>query len=825
MPPAGASFHSRRTRAMLPKDSVERPIQQAPRTGACHPCRARKVKCDGQEVCSRCLKYDIDCLYDELPNRRGPDRVPRRRRRSKLQIQAQEQRDRNLDSPPSSGSPPSPSTTFPSSHPALTDPYPSTSSNPQRTRLTTRIVSGSEGVRRSVAVASSSSSLSSPPAVSDEDDSPHERVEIIRPSRTSTRTESLSRTTSSQSNPSNGVTLPRLELSANPSLRFYKMSWWEMLMNSYSEAPSEAIRLISSDLSGFFKYAHHALSFLHVPTFLSEVARPQSRERMQPSLVLSVLALSSTMLSRNSRPARMKHAMLLHSWAVAAFEASINAQWVNVQLAQAALLMTVFEATPHQDQSYERLNAAWKRIDVLFTALGLHQLDYGSPDVTVFERSGDSGTYLQSLRNLSTKEHAHSHEPSWLGQSHRSLNDFSRDGSTLDSEEFPHSPLTPSGESDHYSMVNWNRRFPNGHAAESDHLERHSRGWNHGSPSDAVSIFSAPSTNSGCACQRAALSAQVANASAELGLARLSPGILASSGWDEGWSKDEIQKEEARRAFWTAIALIASGQAHESYYLQARTHFLMGDIPQIAVYMPGEAYHASLGLNHLGKSSVWAMNSRTYLLWFSAVQLDDASSPELSPLPMAPEKKAPIAAQIWLESERLTHGLDDHQCGVEAAQLFPARYFLQFSRMLATKDFSQHVPSAHAGSLLPQRNEAEIWIAHLQEFVARASVPQALDDLMRNIACNPWMVWHFVDHVKRCLDLWRQDPTLIVALEVAAQMQPALWAIIEHSKPAPLLEGYGHDLANQLRDALQSCGQDLNAFESSRLQISWPTGP
>jgi hypothetical protein len=44
---------------------------------------------------------------------------------------------------------------------------------------------------------------------------------------------------------------------------------------------------------------------------------------------------------------------------------------------------------------------------------------------------------------------------------------------------------------------------------------------------------------------------------------------------------------------------------------------------------------------------------------------------------MSPERKAPIAAQIWFEMERLTTALNKHQCGIEATQSFTARYFLQ----------------------------------------------------------------------------------------------------------------------------------------------------
>jgi hypothetical protein len=69
---------------------------------------------------------------------------------------------------------------------------------------------------------------------------------------------------------------------------------------------------------------------------------------------------------------------------------------------------------------------------------------------------------------------------------------------------------------------------------------------------------------------------------------------------------------------------------------------------------------------------------------------------------------------------------------------------------------------------------------------------------MRNVVKNPWTVWwvamkygrnafalsnaaprrYLVDHTQRCLDLWKTDPSLIIALEVANRMQPALRAIV-----------------------------------------------
>ncbi|KAF9507540.1 hypothetical protein BS47DRAFT_1385101 [Hydnum rufescens UP504] len=52
-----------------------------PSRKACHACRSRKVKCDGQEVCAGCLARNKECVYDTRPKRRGPDKVPGARRR------------------------------------------------------------------------------------------------------------------------------------------------------------------------------------------------------------------------------------------------------------------------------------------------------------------------------------------------------------------------------------------------------------------------------------------------------------------------------------------------------------------------------------------------------------------------------------------------------------------------------------------------------------------------------------------------------------------------------------------------------------------------
>ncbi|KAH9891602.1 hypothetical protein C8Q73DRAFT_746697 [Cubamyces lactineus] len=55
---------------------------------ACHFCRARKLRCDGQKPsCANCRKRNHPCTYEQQPKRRGPGKTPRgsSRKRTKQQ--------------------------------------------------------------------------------------------------------------------------------------------------------------------------------------------------------------------------------------------------------------------------------------------------------------------------------------------------------------------------------------------------------------------------------------------------------------------------------------------------------------------------------------------------------------------------------------------------------------------------------------------------------------------------------------------------------------------------------------------------------------------
>ncbi|KAI0770251.1 hypothetical protein C8Q74DRAFT_1218649 [Fomes fomentarius] len=75
----------RRTRAEKGKESASSSSSEhahAPKSKktliACHFCRARKLRCDGQKPsCANCRKRSHPCTYEQQPKRRGPGKTPR----------------------------------------------------------------------------------------------------------------------------------------------------------------------------------------------------------------------------------------------------------------------------------------------------------------------------------------------------------------------------------------------------------------------------------------------------------------------------------------------------------------------------------------------------------------------------------------------------------------------------------------------------------------------------------------------------------------------------------------------------------------------------
>ncbi|KAG8853247.1 hypothetical protein FRB96_008331 [Tulasnella sp. 330] len=146
-----------------------------------------------------------------------------------------------------------------------------------------------------------------------------------------------------------------------PSLSFSRATWWDCLLQTYTvrRNPSQwssevtitthrqaAAQEISQDVRSFFKVATIWLHFIHVPLFFDMFHHPEYRASIQPALILGVLAYSKLLQSsrykiRDGQDAEERdkiweQSVLLRGLAQSAFDASYNAGWIDIQLAQAA---------------------------------------------------------------------------------------------------------------------------------------------------------------------------------------------------------------------------------------------------------------------------------------------------------------------------------------------------------------------------------------------------------------------------------------------------------------------------------------------------------
>ncbi len=130
---------------------------------------------------------------------------------------------------------------------------------------------------------------------------------------------------------------------------------------------AEDVRLDRFAVSNFF------ISFINVPRFLSMFSRSDEREMIQPALVFSILALSTFLKSNDlelgapgRKQARRCYYLQVTMWnctdsrtfivqlrdeAQAHMEASFNAGWLSLGLAQAALVRYMNLPLPMSDTS------------------------------------------------------------------------------------------------------------------------------------------------------------------------------------------------------------------------------------------------------------------------------------------------------------------------------------------------------------------------------------------------------------------------------------------------------------------------------------------
>ncbi|KAI0769420.1 hypothetical protein BD413DRAFT_477518 [Trametes elegans] len=324
---------------------------------ACRQCRARKIRCDStRPFCHNCLRRNNECEYDAVPKRRGPDKRPGTRQRSCKK------------------------------RPPDADPASASAKKKRKTNAEgeSGMLSFDVKVKENVTGGTRSAQLSSRGAMDDMNamhmSPPHGALYVdtsIPPRGTGT-----------------DAIYPKDELS--PSFRrslvimdsndtthsfapliYGPASWWEELLDQYNPTSREqSLNDIVCDLTSLFTTTSYWLSFIYLPVFLNDLHDPNMRGRMQP-LIMSALAMA--MLMKSSEIEHGAHgrqmALSLHSRAQRCLEQACSSQVFDHTLAEAALILALFESSCHPLYSPQKACNALQLMDRIIHVLSLTSMD------------------------------------------------------------------------------------------------------------------------------------------------------------------------------------------------------------------------------------------------------------------------------------------------------------------------------------------------------------------------------------------------------------------------------------------------------------------
>ncbi|KZP29115.1 hypothetical protein FIBSPDRAFT_908426 [Athelia psychrophila] len=188
-------------------------------------------------------------------------------------------------------------------------------------------------------------------------------------------------------------------IAAEPSLDLYRKTWWDCLLATYATSFScadpmslratereHAATLITADLRFLFRTTISWMSFIHVPRFFTTFFNPITRANSQPSLIIMACALSifwqSSEIGRGK--AGRAFALQLRDQAEGALQASLNAGWIDENLAIAALMLAMFENAGYPQQSIHRSFASIHVLDRIIRTLSLTTIDASDPNASTF---------------------------------------------------------------------------------------------------------------------------------------------------------------------------------------------------------------------------------------------------------------------------------------------------------------------------------------------------------------------------------------------------------------------------------------------------------
>ncbi|KAG9006093.1 hypothetical protein FRB94_000998 [Tulasnella sp. JGI-2019a] len=586
-----------------------------------------------------------------------------------------------------------------------------------------------------------------------------------------------------------------------PTLHFSRVTWWDYLTSTYTLRPTNASALasisrhdaaleISRDISGFFKSTPVWVSFINVPLFFDVFHHAEHRSAIQPSLVLSILAYSKLLQSDwdtaykdpEERERSWRQSVTLRDLAQASFEASYNAGWMDLPLAQAAWILVLYEISSHPNCSSHRMQSAISLLDNVIRALGLTSLDAINPRTPTFI-SNEVPALTCRLPSGAREQALQFGYSSRMGLLPR----------------LPTALSSPSSASAKCQPIVSPTPFDN---------------WQ--SPADQPPVKSDHESGdtSICPCE-------------ELSLAR-SPGALRptlSSMPRLRWAPDatpaEIRMEEGRRLVWSALIMLGADAAAKQAGGMPQLDLHVSKPENLALLFPGEDNYTQLDTKYSGKESHWALWSRTMLLWHACIQHASrvqpphtfvaglSVSPSLTHDETAGPDDADFAMRAWMETVTIESALNSHSCVSEQAIMYQTLEFLFIIRMQVSGGFRNSMPVAQTGVNFSRldHDSALKWLYHRQGI--GMGLEAGINGMHRQMLVKrPFVVYLCIASEWRALELWKLDHSLLLAVEVALIYQRLVdW--YQQVWPCAEIQKWAAKTAGELRSICKILGKDV----------------
>ncbi|KAJ3725618.1 hypothetical protein DFJ43DRAFT_1002341 [Lentinula guzmanii] len=327
---------------------------------ACRQCRSRKIRCDSaRPVCTNCHRRKNICEYDAAPKRRGPDKRPGTRRRS-------------CKKRPADGS----------------TPHQPNERKPKKSSLSTD--------KRGQGPVATASYEDSPPGLRISTDNindlgrrypssmDYDEIHYKSPYPGPLDINNL--------RPTEKMIHQKFPAPSSPTTETAQRDWWIQFLVEEIAANAEYLYVYSFRAESIhlnvssFSDTGHWLSFLNLNYFLETLWHPENRFSIRPPLILSILAMATLMKSSQAEYGvkGREQALIYRDSARSALESSWASSWVDPMLAEAALILALFETSVHPQYNPDRISESLVFLDEIIHHLGLTSIDASDPDVCVY---------------------------------------------------------------------------------------------------------------------------------------------------------------------------------------------------------------------------------------------------------------------------------------------------------------------------------------------------------------------------------------------------------------------------------------------------------